>query len=733
MMQDTTQDTTKVATQVGLKHDAVPAPPVTALLRPRAIALVGVSPRGGAGARILQSNARFGFAVPAWPVNPNHREIAGHRCYASLKELPGIPDSVVVSVPAEAVLDVIGEAAAAGIRGAFVISEGFADAATDAGRALQERLVALARAADMALAGPNCMGITSLHYGFAATMADVPAQAVSGGISLVSQSGGLLNSFAELTANRGIGVNYLVSSGNEAGLEMADYIAYLADDPATRVIACIMEGAKDGRRFRAAVEAAARKKPMVVLKLGRSEFGQRATLAHTGTLAGRHDAFVALFRQNGLALVNSIDALVETAALFDLAPLPQGNRVVMMTVSGGATSLIGDLGDAAGINFPPIRESTNRRLQRILGVERAFGNPLDTVGLPRLRRDGNITAVLQALLEDDGIDLVGLVLGMRADGWDSHQDLVDRLAAAARAARKPVLLVSFMSNSLTRHWRGHAGVSALPLLEDLERGLEAIRHLVDYAAFRRRIVHDRPPASVPAVADTAPIPAGRTLTEVESKQILARAGLPVTRELLARSPDEAVRIAAEIGGPVALKIQSPDIPHKSDIGGVHLGATTAAEVATAARQILENARRNYPQAVIDGILVQEMVTDGVEFILGMTYDQQFGPLIVCGAGGVTVEVFKDTAALLPPFQRHDVAAALGDLKVARLLAGFRGAPPRDLDALADCCERFADFVVATDGRFAAIDLNPVFVCARGVGVRIADALMETMPVDGGCP
>src|SRR6266700_587572 len=433
-----------------------PARPVEALLRPRAMALVGVSAKGGAGARILESNERFGFTVPTWPVNPNTSEIAGHRCYRSLKDLPAVPDCVVISVPAAAVIDVLGEAAAAGIRGAFVISEGFADAATDAGRERQESLVKLARAADMAVAGPNCMGIASLHYRFAATMADLPALATGGGISLVSQSGGLLNSFAELTANRGIGVNYLVSSGNEAGLETADYIAYLADDPATKVIACIMEGAKDGRRFRAAVELAARNKPMVVLKLGRSEFGQRATLAHTGTLAGRHEAFAALFRQNGVALVDSIDALVETAALLDLAPLPRGDRVVMMTVSGGATSLIGDLGEASGLNFPPIAEATNRRVQKILGVERAFGNPLDTVGLPRLRRDGNITAVVQALLEDDGVDVIGLVLGMRGDGWDSHQELVDRLAAAAKGARKPLMVVSFMSNSLIRHWRGYA-------------------------------------------------------------------------------------------------------------------------------------------------------------------------------------------------------------------------------------------------------------------------------------
>jgi acetate---CoA ligase (ADP-forming) len=700
-------------------HQAMP-PPIEALLRPRAIALVGVSAKGGAGANILRSGERFGFAVPTWPVNPNTTEIAGQRCYASLRDLPQVPDCVIVAVPAGAVLDVVGEAAALGVRGVYVVSEGFADAASDEGHERQAKLVALARSANIALAGPNCMGIASLHYRFAATMADVPSAAVAGGISLVSQSGGLLNSFAELVTNRGIGVNYLVSSGNEAVLEMADYVEFLADDPATRVIACIMEGAKDGRRFRAAVERAARKKPLAVLKLGRSEFGQRATLAHTGTLAGRHEAFAALFRQNGVALVDSIDALVETAALLDLAPLPKGDRVVMMTVSGGATSLIGDLGEAAGLNFPPIAEPTNARIQKILGVERAFGNPLDTVGLPRLRRDGNISTVVQAILQDDGIDLVGLVLGMRGDGWDSHQELIDRLATAAKGARKPVMVISFMSNSLTRHWRGYAQTNGLPLIEDLERGLKAVRHLIDYADFRRGAEK----RSITA-APLAVLPQARVLTEAQSKTILGAAGLPVTREALARDPAEAVRLAAEIGGVVALKIQSRDIPHKSDIGGVHLNARTAAEVGAAAKKVLGNARRNCPDATIDGILVQQMVDDGVELILGMTYDETFGPLVVCGAGGVTVDVFKDAVVLLPPFTAEEARAAIVRLKVAKLLDGFRGAPPRDLDALVDCCVRFGDFVAATDGQYAAIDLNPVLVCTRGRGVRIADALMET--------
>jgi acyl-CoA synthetase (NDP forming) len=703
--------------------------PVDALLRPRAIALVGVSPKGGAGANILKSGERFGFEIPIWPVNLRYAEIAGHRSYKSLRELPQRPDCVVVSVAADSVLDVISEAAAASIPAAYVISEGFADSANDEGRARQARLVAVARNAKIALAGPNCMGVASLNYRFAATMADIPADAPSGGISLVSQSGGLMNSFAELANNRGIGVNYLISSGNEAVLEMADYIEFLAGDPATAVIACIMEGAKDGRRFRAAVERASPRKPLVVLKLGRSAFGQRATFAHTGTLAGRHEAFAALFRQNGVALVDSIDSLLETAALLELAPLPKGDRVVMMTVSGGATSLIGDLGESAGLNFPPLDGATNARIQQILGVNRAFGNPLDTVGLPRLRRDGNISAVAQTLVEDEGIDVIALVLGMRADGWGSHQGLVDRMAVAAQSAGKPLLVVSFMGNSLTRHWRGYAKTRGLPLVEDLERGLKAVRRLIDYAAFRRRV---RGPArGVASISLELPTVAeGRTLTEAESKKILAAAGLPVTREQMARDPGEALRIAAEIGGPVALKIQSPDIPHKSDIGGVHLGARTGSEVEAAACQVLDNARRNCPGAAVDGILVQEMVEDGVEFILGMTYDATFGPLVVCGAGGVTVEIFKDAAVLMPPVTAEEVQAALGTLKVSKLLDGFRGSAPRDMDALVDCCVRFGEFVAATDGAFAAIDLNPVFVCARGQGVRIADALIEPRRREG---
>ena len=704
--------------------DGLTSLPVEALLRPRSLAFVGVSPAGGAGAKMLRSAREAGFTGRLWPVNSKAAEIQGLRCYPTLAEVPETPDCAVIAVPAPAVLEVLRDAADKGIKAAVVVSEGFADEQSEEGRARQRDLVAFARARGLVVAGPNCMGVASLHYRSAATMADIPNGLESGGISLVSQSGGLLNSVAELCNNRGIGLNYLISNGNGAVLQVADYIEYLATDQPTRVIACIMEGVPDGRRFREVIARAAAQKPIVILKLGRSAVAQQASLAHTGTLAGQHEVYEALFRQNGVALVDSIDALVETAALFDVAPLPRGDGVCMFTVSGGATSMIADLGEAAGLRFPPIGARTNTRLQRILGVDRRCSNPIDTVGMPRLRKNTNMTAVLQALIDDDDFNVIGLVLGMRADGAESHQTLIDQMAALSQQGiDKPMMVVSFMSTGSSKLWRGFARKYGFALLDNLDRGMKAVRCLIDYATYRRRGESNEPVGPMLNDLSLPPVPPGKTLTEEESKKLLALAGLPVTHEALARSEQEAIDLAARMEGSVALKVQSPDIPHKSDVGGVFLGVRGANEVARGYRQILENAKRACPDADIRGVLVQEVVEAGPEFILGMTYDPHFGPIVVIGAGGVAVEIFKDAAVGVPPLTRSDVMRMINSLKAARLLQGFRGEPPADTEALIHCCQRFAAFVAATDGQFAAIDLNPVIVLRRGHGVRIADALI----------
>lgn len=696
--------------------------PAERLLRPASVAFVGISAKGtGAAAKMLKSLQRSGFAGPVWLVHPTADAIAGLPCHASIADLPGAPDCLVIAVPGEAVQEAVEQAAARGIPAALIVSEGFADAGTDEGRARQEKLVATARAAGMAIAGPNCMGIAALCHDFAATMADIPDGLTAGGISLLSQSGGLLNAVAELAANRGVGMNYLISMGNQAVLDLADYIDHLTGDPATKVIAVVMEGARNGRRFRAAVERASRVKPLVILKLGQSEKGQAATLAHTGTLAGNAQAYEALFRRAGVAAVQSLDELVETAALFATAPLPAGRGLCLLTVSGGATSLISDLAEKAGVDFPPLSAATVARVGEALGVNRDFGNPLDTVGMPRLRKEGALEGVVAALQDDPGIDMIGLVLGMRLDGAPNHQLLVDTLADLARGSAKPLFVLSFIANSLTAHWRGFGASRGLPLVEDLELGLRAIRHLSDYAAYRAVV-----PSGAESVYCENGVPqegtTGRMLSEAESKKILGAAGLPVTREALARTPDEAAGLAAEFSAPVALKIQSPDIPHKSDIGGVKLGVR-ADDASEAATEILSNAARHCPEAAIEGVLVQEMVSGGAEFILGMNLDPQFGPMVVVGGGGVMVEVFKDAASALAPVTRPEAEALVAGLKVSKLLDGFRGAEPLDRDALVDCIVSFSEFAARTDGDFAAIDLNPVFVRGRGKGVRIADALI----------
>ncbi|HWG03918.1 MAG TPA: acetate--CoA ligase family protein [Beijerinckiaceae bacterium] len=695
---------------------------LSALFKPRSLAVIGASARGGPGTKILSTLRAGGFAGEIIPVSRTAAEIEGFRCTAALDDIPVVPDCVMVAVPAEAVLDIVQQAAHIGVQAMLVVSEGFADAGTEEGRQRQAQLALLAEQAGMAIAGPNSIGIASLGHSMVATITDVvPQESLKGTISLVSQSGGLMLAVAELCANRGIGLDKLVSIGNQAVIEIADYLDYLADDLETKVIGLIIEGVRNGRRFRAALARATRKKPVVVLKLGRSALGQAATIAHTGTLAGKDQAFVTLFRQSGAALVTTIDDLVETCALFDQARVPKGAGICMLTISGGATSLISDNGALAGVTFPPLALATDTKLREIIGVDRAFGNPVDTVGLPRLLNGDTLACCVAALDADPSVDLIGLVIPMRLAGSPVQDRLMDDLCAASSSASKPVVAISFMSNSLNNHWRGYAQRHNLPLMEDVGAAMRALKSLVDYGALLRKEPADLNSIRLSISTHLTP---GRSLTEAESKHILTHADLPVTREFFARDSVEAATKAADLGSLVAIKVQSEDIPHKSDVGGVAL-RVPAQDVEAATEKVLANAAAARPDAKIDGVLVQEMVEGGAEFILGMTYDEQFGPMIVLGAGGIQVELFQDSTVRLPPVTRDDVLEMLNELKISKMLDGFRGAPPLDKESLIDCCLKFSDFVVATDGHYAAIDINPLIVLPRGKGVKIADAMIVT--------
>jgi acyl-CoA synthetase (NDP forming) len=693
-----------------------------ALLKPRSAAVVGASPKRNVGGRIYRNMTRCGFGGPLYPVNPGYDKIDGTPCYPDMDALPDAPECVVLAVPYTNVFEPLEAAARRGVKAAVVVAEGFNDAATDEGRERQRRLIAIADEHGMAISGPNCMGLVGLKTGLGAAFTNLPDGLVTGGVSLVSQSGGLLNATIELGHNRTIGFNYLLSGGNEAVVTSADFIDWLADDPGTSVIINILEGARDGRRYREAIGRAITKKPVVLLKLGRTETGRSAALAHTGSLAGDNAAYEALQRDYPLAVTTTIDEMVETAMMFDRIPRPAGDRLFLFSVSGGATVLAGDLARDAGLHMPPIGAATNKALQEILEVDHPFQNPMDVVGAPRLAKGDNLTRCLDVLLADDDYDLIALVMVAQRDITDSHQVLHDQYEQVMARANKPIVLVSEMN------WqpRNRPDYDSPYISGTVDDGMRAIKRLIDYGAFENLSPEEtrRPPPL------TVPGEPGQTLTEADSVDFLELLALPFARHALAASATEAAEKAAEIGFPVVLKISSPDIPHKTEVNGIRLNLGSEEAVREAYDSIWKSAKAVSPDAKLGCVLVQEMVSGGVEMILGMTFDPQFGPLIMVGAGGTLTELISDRAIGFPPLSADKAMAMIDGLRVSQLLDGWRGGPKMDKAALVHTLITLSDIATATDGQVTAIDLNPAIVLPQGQGIRIADALIVRSKDEG---
>ena len=693
-----------------------------ALLTPRTAAVVGASPRPSVGGRMFRNMIRCGFAGTLFPVNPGYTEIDGTACYPDMESLPAVPDCVVIAVPFGSVFEPLEAAARRGVKAAVIVAEGFADAATDEGRARQARLAAIARDYGMVLSGPNSMGLIGLKAGLGAAFTTLPDGLATGGVSLVSQSGGLLNATIELGHNRTIGFNYLLSGGNEAVVTSADYIDWLADDPGTSVIMNILEGACDGRRYREAIARAVRKKPVVLLKLGRTDAGRAAALAHTGSLAGDNAAYEALARDYPIALVRTIDEMIETAKLFDRIKRPSGGRVFLFSVSGGATVLAGDLARDAGIKLPPIGDATNSALQEILEVDHPFQNPMDVVGAPRLAKGDNLTRCLDVLLADNDFDAIAFVMVAQRSITDSHQvmhDQYEAVMARTHGSRgKPIVMISEMN------WQPaeRPAIDAPYIAGTLDHGLRALKRLIDFATYQ-----NNPEPLVDGTARLAPlslrIDGDTPLGEGDSTAILEAFGLPFARHALAANAGDAVEKAHAIGFPVALKIASPHIAHKTELNAIRLNLTDNEAVQSAHNDLLNSVSTKMPEARIDGVLVQEMVADGIEIILGMVLDPQFGPLMIVGAGGTLTELIEDRAVGFAPLTHQQANAMIDSLRIARLLHGWRGGARMDRGALADALVTLSDFAARTDGQIAAIDLNPVMVLPEGQGVRIVDALI----------
>ena len=711
------------------------------LLNPRAIAVVGASERHGSAGRLALQNLRnLEYQGTVYAVHPKHKEVLGFPCYPDLNSLPGPVDSVAVLLAAEGVLPTLEKAVEVGAQAAWVLASGFAEAGPE-GKARQADLARFAEETGLMVCGPNCIGVANLVDRVATYSVALSPATRAGSVSAVVQSGAICLGLAN-TAR--FGFRYLISSGNEAALDSADYIGYLASDPYTRVIIAFVEGIRSPQKFVAAAQAAAEAgKPILLVKAGRSEAARRAVQAHTGSLAGSDAVCDAVFRRLGVMRLDTLDELMETAELFLTCPLPAGEGMGLLSLSGGQIGLVADLAQDLGLEFPAFSEEAQQALTEILPSYSPIANPLDAWGSGDLER--TYPACVEVVSREKDIHLLAVSRDTPTEVASREVEQSLSVAeAAVRAARetgKPVLLFSNLSVGFQQEVKKVLDEGGVPYLQGTRETLRAIQAFMRYASFRRRM-GESIAAGCPSPADLSdwrrrlqrvrgtlrlvlseverPV-----LSEVEGRRLLAAYGIPGPREAVVATAEEAVEAAQRIGYPVVLKILSPDIHHKTEIGGVRVGLMDEAAVVTAFREVMEAAWRHHPQARLEGALVQEMIpTDAVEVILGVLQDPDFGPVVVFGSGGILVELLKDSSLRLPPLSHEEALEMIRETRGARLLQGFRGRPPADIEAVADALVRVSQLAVDLGDLIAALDINPLMVLPKGQGVRAVDVLVE---------
>lgn len=699
------------------------------MLEPRTIALVGASPNPGSAAYLAMRNMRS-FSGIVYPVNARHEEIDGKQCFKSVSALPQVPDCVVIAVGREAVEDVVLECAEIGAGGAIIFAAGYAETGNTDRAEQQARIAAIARRRGLRIVGPNCVGLLNHAHGLA--MSFTPSLALSSGtaaaIGLVSQSGGVGNGLTQ-ALHRGIAISHTLSTGNSCDVDCADCISYLAEDPHCKAIALVFEGVESTARLMEAGELAwANNKPLVVFKMGRAAQGAVAALSHSGLVAGSSVAYKAAFERIGAIVVDRYEALIETAAFFAKAPAPkaQARGVAVLSASGGAVVHAADEAEFSGVPLPPMGSATGVKIAALLPDFATVRNPLDLTASPH----GN-----QKLL-DCGEILLGdpeyaAVLAPHVYSWPAGSDKIDKLGEMAQRHGKPVILnwvSEWIEGPGAREGHANPHIAVFRSTGDAFAAVAAwLRRARKRAAPAQRTGRMAPFAAADRAARLMDGSRGATLAEREAKRVLAAYGVPVVDERLARDADAAVAAWREFGTAVALKIESPDIPHKTEARAVRLGCAHEHEIRSAFAQIVANSVAAVPHARIDGVLVQPMLPAGTEIMIGGTIDPQFGPLIVVGLGGVMVELLQDTVASLAPVGMDQARDMLARMRGQRALAGFRGAPPVDLEVLAGVVCRVSEFLDDQRERIAEIDINPL-ICAGGAVIAV-DALIVKAGAD----
>jgi acetate---CoA ligase (ADP-forming) len=690
------------------------------MLNPRSIAVVGASPKGGYGGRLLTKVLLSKDRVPVYPVNPNYDEIMGVRAYRSLADLPEAPDLVGVVVPYQKVLGVLQECVDKKAGSALIISAGFAERATDEGRDLQRQIGVFAKTSGLRIAGPNCLGLANVKDSIWATAASGGVEGLPGHIGLICQSGATaFGPFVVHAQDNGIGFSHIISTGNEADLDFADFARYLVDDEATHVIAGFVEGFKDVRKFLAVAElAAARGKPIVLIKIGRSEAGARAARSHTASLTGADAMYEAVFKQYGVIRVQDYDELLEISHMFAHIRRPPKTGVAVVSHSGGISSLTADMCGQAGLELPPLSQRASDGLNAILKGFGGAGNPADVTGKAR---SDVFPQIMDYLINEPEVGT--LVVASR--GPVSQADQV----IALRDRSEKALAYLWTGSRADKTGLPALKAAHIPIFYSPEKLARALASLIAYHRWRERRATEGPPTLPPPTAEQEQAIAQLSgvkqtaLSESASRKLIAAWGVQGPTERQVQSVDAAVAAAQDIGYPVALKVDSSDILHKTEAGVVRLNLRDADAVRNAYAEVIANAACHAPKAKISGVLVQEMISGGVEVIVGVSYDAQLGAMLLFGSGGVTVEVYNDVALRHCPVSRAEALNMIAEVKGAKLLRGFRGQPPADIDALADMLVRISNMALHLEGRIAELDINPLMVLPAGKGGRAADALV----------
>ncbi len=677
------------------------------LLRPQSVAVIGASDNPARiGGRPIYSMLKGNFQGKLFPVNPNRDIVQGLKAYPDISSVPIPVDSAVISVPENVALKVIKECAERGVKSAVVFTSGFAEIG-NSGLNAQHQIANIASESGMRILGPNCLGVFNLSAGWFGTFANTLAskKIPTGPIGIVTQSGAYGGHLFTITQNRGVGTNYWVTTGNEVDIDVAEVIEFYAREPEIRVIISYAEGIKNGNRMRKALEEARNaKKPVIFMKVGSTEAGARAAASHTASLAGEDAVYDGLFKQYGVYRAETTEEMADVAYACQFGRYPNGPKIGLQTISGGIGVQMADAASKKGFDVAPLPKSTQEKIKKLIPFA-GVNNPVDFTGQV-LNERKLLEDSMRFVIDEADYDSQILYLASLPISEFTRDISLEIFTALRKRYPEELMFLSMIGPQESRKPYEEIGY---PCFEDHSLAVRAMAALRYFA----KVFKQGKQKVIASTRGNKLARLDRNISEFEAKSILSTAGIPTNREFLTESCGEAIEAQKTIDGPVVLKVASPNIPHKTEIGGVLLNLTTKEEVEEGYKKLITSVQSNAPEAKIDGIIVAEMISGGIETVLGVTNDPVFGPTVMFGLGGVFVEVLKDVAFRVAPFGTEEARRMIDEIRGRAVLDGARGAPPADIEALANAISALSIFAAENSDNIQTIDINPFIALPKG--------------------